>query len=263
MGEHLDEIDHRIATNPGTKEVPRSQIFLAYRDDIPGIPFFVKLMPKNHVHGEWIRSRALPDSVCLHRPCDRSSINASDHHFVVSRFIDGIDLWDLNQEYVRIRQTIPRYILMKPFWQTAYALYLLHRAKRVHCDVKPENLMRDFHRNRVRLIDFEYCTLAGEVQPHGTDGYFPPETLKGRTAQPPRDIYSFGIAFLFLWAGERPKIVDGQVIMAQSQLESAFGRLLRRMVDPCPARRPTAEEILMECFPALNETGNDLVNVHL
>ncbi|KAF8697654.1 hypothetical protein HU200_035848 [Digitaria exilis] len=104
-------------------------------------------------------------------------------------------------------------------WQQRYqvavdvakALAYLHhdcRAKVVHLDVKPENILLD-DRLRGLLSDFGLSTLMGKEQSRvvttvrGTTGYLAPEWLLGAGVTEKSDVYSYGMVLMELLGGRR------------------------------------------------------------
>ncbi|XP_062233642.1 probable receptor-like protein kinase At5g20050 [Phragmites australis] len=93
----------------------------------------------------------------------------------------------------------------------AKALTYLHhdcRAKVVHLDVKPENILLD-DRLRGMLSDFGLSTLMGKEQSRlvttvrGTTGYLAPEWLLGAGVTEKSDVYSYGMVLLEMFGGRR------------------------------------------------------------
>ncbi|KAK1604149.1 hypothetical protein QYE76_027822 [Lolium multiflorum] len=93
----------------------------------------------------------------------------------------------------------------------AKALAYLHhdcRAKVMHMDVKPENILLDDGFRGI-LSDFGLSTLAGKEQSRvvttvrGTAGYLAPEWLLGTGVTEKSDVYSYGMVLLEMVAGRR------------------------------------------------------------
>mgnify|MGYP002682522386 CR=1 FL=1 len=101
------------------------------------------------------------------------------------------------------------------------ALNALHRAKIVHGDMKPSNIMLDPY-NHIRLIDFGLAKLMVE-QPRmddaeaptrtlptgpgmlmGTVGYLSPEQIRGQGADSRSDIFAVGCVLWEMCVGEAP-----------------------------------------------------------
>jgi serine/threonine protein kinase len=121
------------------------------------------------------------------------------------------------------------------------ALSHIHAAGILHRDVKPANVLIGAD-GRPRLTDFGIArsddqtglTLTGQIM--GTVRYIAPEVAEGRPATRQSDLYSLGV-MLGEVAGPHP--------------EPALARLLDRLRDPDPDRRPaSAAEALAELDPA-------------
>ncbi len=120
----------------------------------------------------------------------------------------------------------------------------------IHRDIKPQNLMRRRDGSLV-LIDFGSVrdaikdSLAGGSTVAGTFGYMAPEQFAG-LATPATDIYGLGAAALSLLSG----VGAERLIGARGGLDwehkvsmsPALATLISSMLEPEPARRPTASQ---------------------
>jgi eukaryotic-like serine/threonine-protein kinase len=91
------------------------------------------------------------------------------------------------------------------------ALDTMHKHGVVHRDLKPENIMVDVE-DRVKLIDFGIAmkedarriTFVDMSATLGTPDYIAPEQVKGQRGDQRSDIYSLGVMFYEMLAGEPP-----------------------------------------------------------
>ena len=91
------------------------------------------------------------------------------------------------------------------------ALDTMHKYGVVHRDLKPENIMVD-DQDRIKLIDFGIAMKEDarrlsfvEMSPTlGTPDYISPEQVKGQRGDQRSDIYSLGVMFYEMLAGEPP-----------------------------------------------------------
>jgi serine/threonine-protein kinase len=90
------------------------------------------------------------------------------------------------------------------FTQTARALEALHHLRLVHCDLKPNNIIRD-NDGRVKVIDFGQTCPFGTEKPRvqGTPDYIAPEQVKLKPVSPRTDVYNFGATMYWTLTGER------------------------------------------------------------
>ncbi|GAB4565667.1 MAG: hypothetical protein Tsb0020_16720 [Haliangiales bacterium] len=109
--------------------------------------------------------------------------------------------------------------LRRALRQLADGLYTLHRAGRVHCDIKPQNLM--VCDERVVLLDFG---LVSEIQPWnahseqldfvtGTPAYMAPEQARGLPATAASDWYAVGVMLYKALTGSLPFEGSGNALL--------------------------------------------------
>jgi serine/threonine protein kinase len=91
------------------------------------------------------------------------------------------------------------------------ALDAMHKHGVVHRDLKPENIMVD-DQDHIKLIDFGIAmkqdarrlTFVEISSTLGTPDYISPEQVKGKRVDQRSDIYSLGVMFYEMLAGEPP-----------------------------------------------------------
>lgn len=148
--------------------------------------------------------------------------------------------------------------------QLAHALASLHRAGKLHRDVKPSNVLVT-ESGRVVLLDFGlvepiatgFDPTQGKRLIAGTLPYMSPEQCWGQRLTAASDWYSFGVTLFEAITGRLP--IDGEpasVFAAKRAQPGAhpsrfvegvpdeLDALVARLLDPDPANRPGEQEIL-------------------
>ncbi|MBK8725566.1 MAG: protein kinase [Holophagaceae bacterium] len=203
------------------------------------------------------------------------------YHFLIMEFVEGHTL----------RDAIPGDGMeLKDFFDVAIiladALAAAHEQGIIHRDLKPENVM--FTRTgRLKVLDFGLArfeappegSAAGADSPTspltkeglivGTVPYLSPEQVQGRTADHRSDIFSLGIVFFEMLAGERPFQADSPVGLMtailrdeplpleelRNDLPTRLPAILRRCLEKRPEDRyPSVQDLLGE----LKELRSDL-----
>ncbi|HSE21307.1 MAG TPA: serine/threonine-protein kinase, partial [Pyrinomonadaceae bacterium] len=136
--------------------------------------------------------------------------------YIVSELLEGETLRErLNGTALSQRKAID-YAL-----QVARGLAAAHEKGIVHRDIKPDNIFVT-NDGRIKILDFGLAKLTAEVNTlesqtevptrkvntdpgtvMGTMGYISPEQLRGLTAEPRSDIFSFGAVFYEMLSGRR------------------------------------------------------------
>lgn len=148
--------------------------------------------------------------------------------------------------------------------QLAHALASLHRAGKLHRDVKPSNVLVT-DSGRVVLLDFglvepiptAFDTTQGRRLIAGTLAYMSPEQALGQRLTAASDWYGFGVTLFEALTGRLP--IDGEPhIIYAAKREQPGARpsrfldgipedldlLVARLLDPDPLQRPGEQEIL-------------------
>ncbi len=173
--------------------------------------------------------------------------------YYAMELLDGVDLATL----VRRHGKLPPAQVVRLGLQAARALAEAHGRGIVHRDIKPANLFAvavDGEVDHVKLLDFgvarvetgvDTLTQAGAVI--GTPGYLAPEAAAGTAAGAPADVWALAATMYLaatgeMWATSEGKPGDG--------VPPDLDAVLRRALDPDPARRPRDAAELAEALYA-------------
>ncbi|KAJ1257930.1 hypothetical protein BS78_10G034300 [Paspalum vaginatum] len=218
----------------------------------------------------------------------------SGPRFLVYEYMENgsLDKWIFPQHGVggggRCLSWVQRYQVAV---DVAKALAYLHhdcRAKVVHLDVKPENILLD-DRLRGLLSDFGLSALMGKEQSRvvttvrGTTGYLAPEWLLGAGVTDKSDVFSYGMVLMEMLGGRRnlqaepgpsgarrwnyfPKLVadrarEGRVMevldrrLASSAVDEASVRRLAHVALWCAQEKPGARPSMARVVEMLEARG--------
>jgi serine/threonine-protein kinase len=127
-----------------------------------------------------------------------------DLAYMAMELIDGGDL----ASYCTKESRMPFGQVLKIVSMVADALDYAHAAGVVHRDIKPANIML-LKNKEVRVADFGIArvvesskTQTGVVM--GTPSYMSPEQISGKKVDGRSDLFSLGVVFFELLAGEKP-----------------------------------------------------------
>ncbi|MCH2107768.1 MAG: protein kinase [Polyangiaceae bacterium] len=146
--------------------------------------------------------------------------------------------------------------------QLAEVLDFLHSTGRVHCDVKPKNILVSDD-GKLTLLDFGITLQinheqTGEHRLAGTPKYMAPEVAQLQTPSEKSDAFSLGVLLFEAWTGEHPE--GGKRIQAHQKnhfdpqtlapnLNPKIRELICGLTEPQPLQRWTmrqARELLEE-----------------
>ena len=178
-------------------------------------------------------------------------VGEDDRWFFTMEFLDGQDLLACVGDLERLRAALA---------QVARGLIALHASGKLHCDVKPSNVIVTTS-GRAVVLDFGLAIglkdAASGRPTAGTVAYMSPEQAAGEHLAESSDWYSFGVMLFQSLTGALPFEGPAQQVMRAKQeedappasalapqlppdLEDLCARLLRRD----PSMRPSGNEVL-------------------
>jgi eukaryotic-like serine/threonine-protein kinase len=114
--------------------------------------------------------------------------------YLVMEYFDGLPLEQgLPNDLVEVLDT---------FIQAAEGLKAMNQMGFVHCDIKPNNILRDQH-GRVKVIDFGQSCKVGTVKERiqGTPDFIAPEQVNRRPVSVQTDVYNLGATLYWAVTG--------------------------------------------------------------
>ncbi len=166
---------------------------------------------------------------------------------VVLDLADGGSLADL----VRARGRLSAGEVATICTPIAAALAALHEAGVTHGDVTAGNILLD-RDGKPMLADFEASRLAGEVHPPtvaGTAGFVAPEVVAGGVPSPASDVFGLGAVAWLALSGSVLRGPD-DVRDADRMVGPEFAPVVRALLHPDPAHRPSATDAAVACYSA-------------
>ncbi len=135
-------------------------------------------------------------------------------HSTFSRKIDQRQTKDQEDFGSETRPSQPRQILSEPLnldrlrialKQLAEGVYSLHRFGKLHCDLKPSNVLVS-DEGRLVILDFGLITelASNNTNEHGTPDYMSPEHGAGKVLTEASDWYSVGVMLYEALTGQLP-----------------------------------------------------------
>lgn len=182
-------------------------------------------------------------------------ISQSDQWFFTMEFIDGVDFLEYHQSQGSVaRESV--------LCQLVDGVSYLHSVGKLHCDLKPQNVLVD-RQGRVAILDFgltrDSGSRTGGIRQRlaGTPDYLSPEQAAGLPASAASDWYSIGVMLYQSLTNSLPYKGDVQSILRAKQTIDApdpalsmtnapahINDLCRDLLKRDPAQRPHGREIL-------------------
>jgi serine/threonine-protein kinase len=182
--------------------------------------------------------------------------------FISMEYVDGEDLASLLTRIGRL----PADKAVETARKLCAGLAAAHDRGVIHRDLKPANIMMN-KRGEVVIMDFGLAAIASELTGpearNGTPAYMSPEQLKGSAVTPKSDLYALGLVLYELFTGKRPydaqsvqHLLDLQeavhltsMTSVAADIDPAVEKVIRRCLDPDPARRPSTALTVLTALP--------------
>ena len=187
----------------------------------------------------------------------RKSITFKVNHIgLLRRPVDAALVLELF-DGISLEQQTPRDLLeiVSAFIQTAQGLHALHESGYVHCDLKPNNILRDGATGAVKVIDLGQAAKIGTTKKRvqGTPDYMAPEQVKLLPVTVRTDAFNFGATLYFCLTGmklptlfnlkktENSFLVDDKIetpIQLNPLIPEPLSNLVMECVRTSPSKRP-------------------------
>jgi serine/threonine-protein kinase len=127
-----------------------------------------------------------------------------DLTFMAMEYLEGENL----EKFISKKSLLPLRKVLFVVASVADALEFAHRADVIHRDIKPANIML-LKTGGVKVTDFGIAKAISSSRTRtgvilGTPNYMSPEQIMGQKIDPRSDIFSLGVVFYQLLAGELP-----------------------------------------------------------
>src|SRR5215472_202173 len=182
--------------------------------------------------------------------------------FISMEYIDGEDLASLLPRIGRL----PADKAIETARKICAGLAAAHTKGVIHRDLKPHNVMMN-KRGEIVIMDFGLAAIADQLSGpearNGTPAYMSPEQLKGTEVTARSDIYALGLVLYELFTGKRPfeaksvaELIERQesaqltsMTTIAADVDPAVENVIRRCLDPDPARRPENALLVAGALP--------------
>lgn len=142
-------------------------------------------------------------------------------YYFAMEYVEGQSLGAMMKAHGRLEERQ----VVEVMRQTAAALMELHAHQIIHRDIKPDNIMVD-RTGRVRVMDFglawagaEHTRLTSTGTTMGTPQYMSPEQWMDSRVDERSDVYSLGVVFFELLAGQAPFVANTPVALMRKIVE--------------------------------------------
>jgi serine/threonine protein kinase len=209
-------------------------------------------------------------SFCTARVLDHGE--ADGVPYLVTEYIEGPSLTD----YINAHGGFPPGALRSLAVGVATALTAIHAVRLVHRDLKPRNVL--LAPDAPRVIDFGIARALDSDARHtrtgaviGSPGYIAPEQAFDGQVSTAADIFAWGTLVAYAATGRNPFGTGSLMVLAARAKQAKYDLsgvpkdlqpMIRAALHPDPARRPTADALLVELVgeQAPERAATDLIH---
>jgi eukaryotic-like serine/threonine-protein kinase len=197
----------------------------------------------------------------VNHPSLRRSIDLKINRTMLRKTIDAalvLELFDGEPLEFSPPETIDEAV--ECFIQVGHALAALHANGWVHCDLKPNNLLRSSN-GTMKVIDLGQACRTGTIKERiqGTPDYISPEQVKCEAVSPRTDVFNFGATLYWVLCGkniptlfnisrsENSFLVDAKITSPQDhnrQVPENLSNLVMECVRTSPGKRPDSMAVV-------------------
>jgi len=137
--------------------------------------------------------------------------------------------------------------ILDAFIQAAQGLRAMHQMGYAHCDIKPNNILRN-DKGEVKVIDFGQSCRIGTVKERiqGTPDYIAPEQVTRRPISVQTDVFNLG-ATLY-WAVTGKPIPTLYTVNKKGENSFLLDSKIDTPMDLNPRTPPAVSNLVMECI---------------
>jgi eukaryotic-like serine/threonine-protein kinase len=203
--------------------------------------------------------------------------------FIAMEYVQGTNL----REYLQKKGPPELLLALSIMRQAGNAIKAAGEVGLVHRDIKPENLLMT-RKGVVKVADFGLCRDQDSDKHHvtqpgvtmGTPLYMSPEQAQGHALDHRSDLYSLGVTFYHMLAGQPPFRADSAIALAlkhvkdipvdlsvhRPDLPPDLCRLVMKLMEKAPVDRYQSASDLLRDIAKIRESvqsGSTLANISL
>lgn len=213
-------------------------------------------------------------------PCLRRSIDLKINRTLLRRPIEAALILELFDGIsLDVQRPSALGDLLDTFLKVSQGLHALHQGGYIHCDLKPNNILRNPHSAAVKVIDLGQAARNGTLKRRiqGTPDYMAPEQARCLPMTVRTDVFNFGATMYFCLTGQHLptlfKIRKGEnsfladfKIQSPHDLNALIPEPLSNLVMECvrtnPSKRPAGAAELIHRLEIIQFAHSKSLSAH-